>query len=73
MAPFIGLAVAFWFNFNLEATATCAIGGIIVGMLGHLEIRLKVMQLRLATIEDKIDKFAGNEPEENLLSELSDW
>jgi hypothetical protein len=73
IAPFVGLAVAVWWNFSVEATATCVIGGIVVGLLGHLEIRLKVMQLRLATIEDKIDKIAGSEPENNLQLELSDW
>ena len=44
-----------------------------MGLLGHLEIRLKVVQLKLAMIDDKLDKIAGNEPEGHFQSELSDW
>jgi hypothetical protein len=70
---FAGFAVPWYWDFNKTDTLICVAVAVAVWGTGEIELRLKTIQIRLAGMEDKLDRLAGNEPEDNLLLELSDW
>jgi hypothetical protein len=69
----IGLGLPWLLDFNRTETMVCMLGGAICAFFGHIEIRMKVMQLRLATMADELDALRGKEPEDNLILEMNDW
>lgn len=68
-----GIGVPQLFDFGRTDTLICIVGALVVSLVGHLEVRLKVVQVRLATMADDLVALRGKEPEGNLLLELSDW
>ena len=68
-----GSAVPWLLNFERTDYLICVAGAATVYLLSEIEIRLKVMQVRLAGMADEIDALRGKEDEGNLVLELSDW
>lgn len=67
------LLVSLFYDFNRTETLIVAGIGLMFASIIYLEVCLKTVQIRLAGMEDKLDRIAGNEDEGNFLSELSDW
>jgi hypothetical protein len=72
-APAMGLAVPWLWGFGQTDTLICIVGSLVVMLCGHLELRLKTIQIRLAGMADELDALRRNEPEQNLVLELNDW
>ena len=68
-----GFVVPWALGFNRTDSIICLVGAVVLWGVGETELRLKAMQVRLAKMDDKLDHLCGNEPEGNLLLELSDW
>jgi hypothetical protein len=56
----------------------CWLGGFVVWMTSELEMRLKTMQVRLATLDDQMNTLSGGErrdrgADDNLILELNHW
>jgi len=60
-------------EFGRTDSLICWIGAAIVGLLGHLELRLKTIQVRLASMDDRLTNLSGAEDNGNLVLELNDW
>jgi hypothetical protein len=61
------------FDLNRTESIICGVGALVVAMTGHLEMRLKTMQIRLAGMADELDALRGKEDQGNLILELNDW
>ena len=80
VAPFIFAVCAgvwsWFFEYDHQTNLLLSLVWVIFVLTNSLELRLKTMQVRLATIADQLDKLAGQPTPElgdNLLAELSDW
>src|SRR4051812_38856927 len=73
LAAAAGLGVPWLFDLTRTETIMCVVGAMVFAMAGHLEIRLKVIQVRLAGMADELDALRGKEPADNLILELNDW
>jgi hypothetical protein len=69
----LGLALAWYLEFNRTDTLICLVAALVAWGVGEIELRLKTIQIRLAGMDDQLDHLNGNEPEDNLILELSDW
>jgi hypothetical protein len=72
-APAVGIGAAWFLGFGQTDTLICIVGSMVFMLCGHLELRLKTIQIRLAGMADEIDALTRNEPEQNLVVELNDW
>jgi len=69
----LGFAAIWVFKLNRTDSLICVASAFLLGFLGHLELRMKTMQIRLAKMADELDALRGKEPEDNLVLELNDW
>ena len=68
-----GFVAPWLFELTRTETMICALGALTISLLGHLEMRLKTIQIRLAGMADEIGALQGKELEDNLITELNDW
>jgi hypothetical protein len=70
-------AVIPWFlGFGQTDTLLCVALGTVVWGVGEIELRLKTMQIRLAGMDDKLDRLThdeNNQGDDDLILELNDW
>jgi hypothetical protein len=74
MAPVLALGAEWYFGFSRETQFLAFLLGGNISIMGWLEIRLKTAQVRLAYMEDKLDKLLGNgDGGGDAELELMDW
>ena len=72
--PFLisaSLVVAYYMELSRTQWGIWFFGVCAITSFAMIMHRLKVMQFRLARMEDKLDQVAGNKPEDYLLNELN--
>jgi len=70
----LGLAAPSYFGLARTDSLICWLGAALFVLLGHLELRLKTIQVRLAAMDDELTVLRGKESDDaNLILELSDW
>jgi|SRR5215467_8776952 len=67
----IALAIPWKFDFGRSDLLIWYVGILVAIQFERTQSRLKAMQLRLAWIHDEINRLRGNEPEDNVLTELT--
>lgn len=71
--PIAAIAIPWWYDFSRTEIILCVVGAMLFVVAGHLEMRLKTVQVRLAGMADDIVELRGKESENNLMLELIDW
>src|ERR1043166_9124595 len=66
------LGIPWYFDFTRTETIICIVGTMLFTVAGHLEMRLKTIQVRLAGMADELDALRGKETDSNLVLELND-